>query len=125
MRRLDRLLGDGSPVRGLLAGASNGITREKVVEAIKWVRDGKSNGVSLMVPHRSRSNRTLIVLGLALVLAATLPSCGRAADTPPASNRAAADHSRSGTRIAASSSRRRASSPGAGRSTSSSGCRAG
>ena len=43
-----------------------------------------------MVPHRSRSNRTLPVLGLALVLAATLPSCGRGADTPPASNRAAA-----------------------------------
>jgi sortase A len=44
-----------------------------------------------MAPLRSRSNRTLAVLGLALVLAATLPSCGRGADTPPASNRAAAD----------------------------------
>ncbi len=44
-----------------------------------------------MIPHRPRSNRTLLVLGLALVLAATLTSCGRGADTPPASNRAAAD----------------------------------
>ncbi len=45
----------------------------------------------MMVPHRSHSNLTLPVVGLALVLAATLPSCGRGADTPPASNRAAAD----------------------------------
>ena len=44
-----------------------------------------------MVPYRSRSNRTVSVLSLALVLAATLPSCGRSADTPPASDRAAAD----------------------------------
>ena len=44
-----------------------------------------------MIPLRSRSYRTLPVLGLALVLAATLPSCGRGADTPPASNRAAAE----------------------------------
>jgi sortase A len=44
-----------------------------------------------MVPHRSRSKGTLPVLGLALVLAATLPSCGRGADTPPASNPAATD----------------------------------
>jgi hypothetical protein len=44
-----------------------------------------------MVPHRSRSNRTVPVLGLAFVLAATLPSCGRGADRPPASSRAAAD----------------------------------
>jgi sortase A len=43
-----------------------------------------------MFPHRPRSNRTL-VLGLALVLAATLTSCGRSADKPPASDRAAAD----------------------------------
>jgi sortase A len=43
-----------------------------------------------MIPHRSRSNRTLLVVALTLVLAATLPSCGRGADTPPA-NRAAAD----------------------------------
>ena len=43
-----------------------------------------------MVPHRSRSN-TLPVLGLAAVLAATLTSCGRGADTPPASNPAPAD----------------------------------
>ena len=42
-----------------------------------------------MVPHRSPSN-TLPVLGLALVLAATLPACGRGADTPPASDGAAA-----------------------------------
>src|SRR4029453_1812233 len=45
----------------------------------------------LMVPHWSRSNRTLTVLGLSLVLAATLTSCGRGADAPPASSRAAAD----------------------------------
>src|SRR4029453_2188969 len=44
-----------------------------------------------MVPHRSRSYRTLPVVALALVLAATLPSCRRGADTPPASNQAAAD----------------------------------
>ena len=42
-----------------------------------------------MVPHRSPSN-TLPVLGLALVLMATLPACGGGADTPPASNGAAA-----------------------------------
>jgi sortase A len=42
-----------------------------------------------MVPHRSRSNRTIPILSLALV-AATLLSCGRGADTPPASNQAAA-----------------------------------
>ena len=44
-----------------------------------------------MAPHRSRSNRTLPVVALTLVLAATLPSCGRGADTPPASNQATAD----------------------------------
>ena len=44
-----------------------------------------------MVPRRSPSNRTLAVLALALVLVGTLTACGRAADTPPASNRAAAD----------------------------------
>jgi sortase A len=38
-----------------------------------------------MVPHRSRSNRALSVLGLVLVLGATLASCGRGADAPPAS----------------------------------------
>ncbi len=43
-----------------------------------------------MLPHLSRSNRTLPFLGLALVLTATLPSCGRGADTP-ASDQAAAD----------------------------------
>ena len=42
-----------------------------------------------MVPHRSGSNRTLPGVALTLVLAATLPSCGRA-DTPPASNKAGA-----------------------------------
>jgi sortase A len=42
----------------------------------------------MMVAYRSRSN--LPVLGLALVLAATLPSCGRA-DAPAAGNPAAAD----------------------------------
>jgi sortase A len=44
-----------------------------------------------MVTHRSRSNRILSVLGLTLVLAVTLASCGRGADTPPASNRAPGD----------------------------------
>jgi sortase A len=44
-----------------------------------------------MVPHRSLANSTLPMLGLALVLAPTLVSCGRGADSPPASNRAAAD----------------------------------
>ncbi len=43
-----------------------------------------------MVPHRSRSNRTVPVLALTLVLAAMLTSCGRA-DTSPASDGAAAD----------------------------------
>ena len=42
-----------------------------------------------MFPHRPRSNRTLLVLCLALVLAATLTSCGRGADTPPAKPAAA------------------------------------
>ena len=44
-----------------------------------------------MLPHLSRSNHTLPFLGLALVLTATLPSCGRGAATPPASDQAAAD----------------------------------
>jgi sortase A len=44
-----------------------------------------------MVPHRSLSNSTLPILGLALVLAVTLSSCGRGADSPPASNRPTAD----------------------------------
>ena len=44
-----------------------------------------------MVPHLSHSSRIVPILGLALVLAATLLSCGRGADTPPAGNRAAAD----------------------------------
>jgi sortase A len=41
-----------------------------------------------MVPHQTRSTRTVPVLGLALVLAATLPACGRSTDTPAAGNRA-------------------------------------
>jgi sortase A len=44
-----------------------------------------------MVFHRSGLNRTFPVVALTLVLAATLSSCGRGADTPPASNQAAAD----------------------------------
>ena len=44
-----------------------------------------------MAPHRSRSNRALSVMGLALVLAATLASCSRGAATPPAGNQMAAD----------------------------------
>ena len=44
-----------------------------------------------MVPHRSRSNRKLPIVALALVLAATLLSCGRGGDTPPPSNEATAD----------------------------------
>ena len=42
-----------------------------------------------MVPHRSGSNRTIPVV--VLVLAATLPSCGRGADTSPARSQTAAD----------------------------------
>ena len=38
-----------------------------------------------MVPHRSRSNRTLPGVGVTLLLAVTLASCGRGADTPAAS----------------------------------------
>ncbi len=44
-----------------------------------------------MVPHRPRSTRTLPVVTLTLVLAATLASCGRVADTPATGSRAAAD----------------------------------
>jgi sortase A len=44
-----------------------------------------------MIPLRSRSHRTHPVLGVALALAVTLPSCTRGADTPAASNGAAAD----------------------------------
>ena len=43
-----------------------------------------------MVHHQSRFN-ILPVLGLAFVLAATLASCGRGADAPPASTPAVAD----------------------------------
>ena len=43
-----------------------------------------------MVPHRSRPNRALPVMGLAIVLAATLSSCGRGSDPAPASNPPAA-----------------------------------
>ena len=42
----------------------------------------------MMVPHRS--NRILPGLGVAMVLAATLTSCGRAADTTPATDHTAA-----------------------------------
>jgi sortase A len=44
----------------------------------------------MMVPQRFCSNRTLTI-ALTLVLAATLMSCSRGADTPPASGQAAAD----------------------------------
>ena len=44
-----------------------------------------------MVPHESRSNRTLPAVILTLALAAMLPSCGGSADTSPASKPAAAD----------------------------------
>ena len=43
-----------------------------------------------MVPHQSRPNRTLHSLCLALVVAATVPSC-RGADPPSAGSRPAAD----------------------------------
>jgi sortase A len=46
-----------------------------------------------MVSHRSGTNRTLPALGLALVFAGTLLSCGRGVETPPASKPAAADGS--------------------------------
>ena len=38
-----------------------------------------------MVPHRPRSNRTLPGVGVTLLFAMTLASCGRGADTPPTS----------------------------------------
>ena len=44
-----------------------------------------------MVPHSFRSYCTLPVVAFTLVLAATLSSCGRGADTPPASDQATAD----------------------------------
>jgi len=44
-----------------------------------------------MVPRRPRSNRTLPVVTVTLVLAATLASCGRVADTPATGSRAAAE----------------------------------
>jgi len=44
----------------------------------------------MMVPRRSCSNRTLTI-ALTLVLAATLMSCSRGADTPPAGGQAAPD----------------------------------
>ena len=40
-----------------------------------------------MVPHQPRSHRTFPVVALTLALAATLASCGRSGDTPPAGNR--------------------------------------
>ena len=43
-----------------------------------------------MVSHSSRPNRSLLVVGLALGVAATLLSCGRGTDAPPASSQAAA-----------------------------------
>jgi len=43
-----------------------------------------------MVPHRSRPNRSILVLGLAIVVAATLSSCSRGADPAPAGNPPAA-----------------------------------
>ena len=42
-----------------------------------------------MVPRPSRSNGTISVVALTLVLAATLASCGRGASTPPTASRAA------------------------------------
>lgn len=44
-----------------------------------------------MVPYRSGSNRRFPVLTLALVIAATMSSCARQSEAPPASNRAAPD----------------------------------
>jgi sortase A len=44
-----------------------------------------------MILHRSRSYRTLQVVALTLVTAATLLSCSRGADTPQSSDQAAAD----------------------------------
>src|SRR5580765_2402197 len=43
----------------------------------------------LMVPRPSRSNGTISVVALTLVLAVTLVSCGRDATTPPTGSRAA------------------------------------
>jgi sortase A len=44
-----------------------------------------------MIPHLSRSNRSIRVVALTLVVAATLASCRRGANTPPTGSRAAAD----------------------------------
>jgi len=44
-----------------------------------------------MVSHQSRPHRTVLLRGLALVVAATLPSCSRSSDTTPASNPPAAN----------------------------------
>ena len=44
-----------------------------------------------MVPHSFQWSCTLPVVAFTLVLAATLSSCGRGADTPPASDQATAD----------------------------------
>ena len=49
-----------------------------------------SERAGLMVSHRSPSTRTLPCLGVALVVAATLVSCGRAGDTTAATDRTAA-----------------------------------
>jgi sortase A len=49
------------------------------------------NGGFVIIPRRSRSNRALQILGVALLLAATLTACGRTTDAPPASSQAAAD----------------------------------
>ena len=112
----DRGPGRQRSLRPWIMRARDGRRARRVLRRRRSTDRAPRNGVSLMVPHRSRSNRTLPVLGLTLVLAATLPSCGRGADAPPASNRAAADtpHRRPHRRHRP---RRRASSPGAGRST--------
>jgi hypothetical protein len=68
----------------------DGPTRTAGASAPRSIHRAPRKGVPLMVPHRSRSNRTLTVVALTLVLAATLASCGRGADTPPTSSRAAA-----------------------------------
>ena len=87
---MNAYLGGDDAVVWPAAGASLALpAAEPRAAAIPPAVDAAVLGVSLMVPHRSI--RTRPVVAVTLVLAATLSSCGRGADNPPAGNRAAAD----------------------------------